>query len=784
MMTRRCIVVLQTVLLIVMAGGSALSAPQGRPLPTLKDSVTGASGLDSVREAANTLRLGAPISPKHWDDALPLGNGLLGGLLFGEGSKITLGLDRGDIWDEQDAPQTLEEDFTYKNMLNLVNQWREGNREAQQEWSRLFNTPYKHPTPTKLPGGILTINLDDECKASEFILDCSRAVGTVVFADGKGKIECFYSAVEPVALMRITGAKTCDYDFTIGSLVNLGYSPPTKGDNDGVTWVTHQSPDKRRTMWLSGHRKQGDATLIAVTISLDTTGGSEEEQLNENVQLISNTLDKGWERMIRPHQAWWDSFWATSDLKIPDELIMRNYTLVRYLLGSGSRLGAPPMPLQGVWTSPGRMPPWKGDYHHDLNTQMTYLSYLAAGHLDEGRSFFEFMWDLLPVFREFTRDFHDAPGIVFPSVMSQGGKPLCGWPQYCLLPAGNCSWVGWMFYRHWLYTRDREFLAERAYPFCKELGTGIEAMLTPDEKGFLRLDLSSSPEVSNAGLNAYLPPNSNYDHDSMVAMFSGLAHMADELGKEDEAARWRRIVAGLGERYVDEQTKALGLAPGRSAGGAHRHLSHVMSIHPYGALNIEGDNTDRETIRASLDVLEEAKGQGWTGYSYSWASCVAARAGDPEAALKYLTHYCEEHTTRNGFHSNWSRKTRGQTPFTLEGNFMSMEAVHEMLLQSWGGTIRVFPALPDEWKEASFRGLRAEGGFAVSASRKNGTTQWVEVKSLAGTPCQIKPGLVGEVRMASSVEDLKLEPIGDGRYALDLRKGDEVTLYVGEKPAP
>ena len=115
---------------------------------------------------------------------------------------------------------------------------------------------------------------------------------------------------------------------------------------------------------------------------------------------------------------------------------------------------------------------------------------------------------------------------------------------------------------------------------------------------------------------------------------------------------------------------------------------------------------------------------------------------------------------------------------------MAMEAVHEMLLQSWGGTIRVFPALPGEWKEASFRDLRAEGGFAVSASRKNGTTQWVKVKSLAGTPCQIKPGLVGDVRIASSVEDLKLEPIGDGRYALDLRKGDEVTLYVGEKPAP
>ena len=114
-----------------------------------------------------------------------------------------------------------------------------------------------------------------------------------------------------------------------------------------------------------------------------------------------------------------------------------------------------------MWTADGGLPPWKGDYHHDLNTQMMYASYLAAGHFDEGRCFLEFLWERLPVFRKFAHDFYGTPGAMFPSVMSARGTALCGWPVYALMPQGNGSWVGWMFYRHWLYTRDDAFLRQR-----------------------------------------------------------------------------------------------------------------------------------------------------------------------------------------------------------------------------------------------------------------------------------------------------------------------------------
>ena len=281
--------------------------------------------------------------------------------------------------------------------------------------------------------------------------------------------------------------------------------------------------------------------------------------------------------------------------------------------------------------------------------------------------------------------------------------------------------------------------------------------------------------------HTYQPPNSNYDHDSMAALSWGLAHMAEELGKHDDAKHWAALVAGLGERWVDPGTNILGIAPGRRFGGSHRHMSHLMSIFPYASLNIEGSEADRKVIAASLNALEEKGTARWTGYSFSWVACLMARAGNADAALKYLNTYCNEYTSRNGFHMNGNRK-KGTSPFTLEGSFMAMEAVHEMLMQSWGGTIRVFPALPDAWKNVSFRDLRAEGGFAVSASRKAGETQWVGVRSLAGRPCRINLGLKGKVQVDSSAGNVKLEAIGDGLYELDLRKGDEAILYVGKKP--
>lgn len=174
-----------------------------------------------------------------------------------------------------------------------------------------------------------------------------------------------------------------------------------------------------------------------------------------------------------------------------------------------------------------------------------------------------------------------------------------------------------------------------------------------------------------------------------------------------------------------------------------------MAIHPLGLLNVEGTDRDRDIIRATLDRIDTLGTQAWVGYSFSWFACMLARAGQGDLALRYLTDYERAFILRNGFHVNGDQIGAGLSrfryrPFTLEGNFLAMEAIHEMLLQSWGGRVRIFPATPTAWRDVSFDRLRAEGGFIISAERRGGLTQRVIVTATVDQPLPLVNPFGGE----------------------------------------
>ena len=261
---------------------------------------------------------------------------------------------------------------------------------------------------------------------------------------------------------------------------------------------------------------------------------------------LAAAIESSYTVAIEPHVAWWANFWSQSRVHVPERDIQRQYDLVRYFYGAASRQSAPPMPLQGVWTADaGSLPPWKGDYHNDLNTQMSYMGYQAAGHFDEGRAFLDFNAKLLPRYRRFAHEFFGTPGANVPGVMSIAGDPLCGWGQYSLSPTAG-AWVAHLFYLHWRYTGDDHYLREIAYPWCREVGTCLRALLQKDSRGTLRLPLSSSPEIYDNSLKAWLPPNSNYDLFCMRMLFLALSEMAGGVGDSMEANQWMELAAALG----------------------------------------------------------------------------------------------------------------------------------------------------------------------------------------------------------------------------------------------
>ena len=136
-------------------------------------------------------------------------------------------------------------------------------------------------------------------------------------------------------------------------------------------------------------------------------------------------------------------------MQLPDETLEQLWYRANYFLAAGSEPGNAPMPLQGVWCADDdRLPPWKGDYHNDLNTQFTYCHYLTANHPEQGKVFLDYLWSLRPQAAKFARAFYGTAGECLPSVMDIDGGALGGWPMYSLSPT-NQIWLCQMFYEYY-----------------------------------------------------------------------------------------------------------------------------------------------------------------------------------------------------------------------------------------------------------------------------------------------------------------------------------------------
>jgi len=703
---------------------------------------------------ASDLRLAAPITT--WDEAIPLGNGMLGGLLWGEGRRLVLSLDRGDLWDQRAAAPFGTPGYRYADIVRLV---REGKEDSLHH---RFDEPYDNiPFPTKIPAGRLTITLDAAQQPSRFTLHLAEAEAAVALTRGSGR--AFFSAVQRVAFVRLPAPATVTITRPV-SLDKLGYGPARSWREGTLQFMEQVAAQGLRYVVAVGERRVGDQLLLATTVT-STTDGADPAGVARG--RLTRALATGYDAAFRPHAAWWRHFWQRSRLTVPDTALQQHLDLVKYFYGAAAVRGAPPMPLQGIWTADSdALPPWKGDFHNDLNTQMTYLAAHAAGHDESMLGWLDFNWSRREAYRAFARDFYGVAGLAVPGVMTLGGAPLGGWAQYSLSPTMG-AWVAQSFYLHWRYTNDARFLRERAYPFTAGIGEAIRGLLVRSADGRLRLPLSSSPEIFDNSMKAWLATPSNFDVALLRWLFGALGEMADARGERRAAAAWRATLGAL-DPLTTDASGALGFASGLPYDESHRHFSHAMALHPLALLAVDAPS-DSATVRATLDGITAHGTSWWTGYSFSWFSAMLARGGRAEEALRQLETYRRAFILRNGFHANGDQTKSGLSrytyrPFTLEGNFLALHAAQEMVLQSWGGVVRVFPAVSDRWRDVSFTRLRAEGGFEVSASRSGGRTMRVEVHAPRG----------GELRLRDPFDG------GRGRWSggTIVRAGDELRVRL------
>ena len=378
------------------------------------------------------------------------------------------------------------------------------------------------------------------------------------------------------------------------------------------------------------------------------------------------------------------------------------------------------MPLQGVWCADDdQLPPWKGDYHNDLNTQFTYCHYLTANHPEQGKVFLDYLWSLRPQAAKFARAFYGTAGVCLPSVMDIDGGALGGWPMYSLSPT-NQIWLCQMFYEYYRLTGDKEFLRTRVEPYFTATAACLEGLLQEGPDGKLVLPVSSSPEIHDDEAASWLTPNSNYDLALLHYLFHTLVQIEYQLG--NPRGYWHAMEAKLAPLSVDTET-GLMLSPNETLQETHRHFSHAMAIEPLCMLRYENPQ-DRSVIDATVDHLVHLGSGQWVGFSFGWMALLQIARSNGNGALYELHRFAEHFLSRNGFHLNGDYKNSGvcdfhYRPFTLEADFLAAHAVQKMLLRSEKNHIEVLPACPQGWKNepVAFQNLRAENGLLISYQR-------------------------------------------------------------------
>jgi alpha-L-fucosidase 2 len=667
---------------------------------------------------------------KRWDEAIPLGNGWLGALIWQKNDKLRISLDRVDLWDDRPMPEIDKLKFKWVVEKVKLNQY--------DSVQKIGDEPYnKYPAPTKIPGAALEFDLNKIGKVKKVSLDISNGLSIVQFENGiqlnnyiHATRQVGYFAFENINDEIIPELIIPAYNVEDGKtteLERLGYEKGTV--KKGFDHILYHQPTWKGNYYevlVKWYHFPGKKIIGHWTIT-----NNQPATLPELNKLHKEPT--GWPS----HIAWWNDYWNRSSVSIPDAILEKQYYLDMYKFGCVARGDTPPISLQAIWTADDdNLPPWKGDFHHDLNTQLSYWPGYSGNHLDLTEGFTNWLWRVKDENKKWTKHYFEVDGLNVPGVTTISGKPMGGWIQYSMSPTTS-AWLAQHFYWQWKYSMDKDFLKTKAYPYLTDIAHFL-GMITGDYGNGRKLLLSSTPEYNDNSIKAWFNDWTNYDLALAQNFFDMIWDVYFFSGDENVAKYWFRIRDQFPELNINET--GLTIAVNQNLEYSHRHQNHLHAIHPLGLLNIENS---RDIIENSLKHIEKLGTRKWVGYSFSWIASIYARAQNGDSAAVNLKKFATNFVSPNSFHLNGDQKG-GQysdftyRPFTLEGNFAFAQGIHEMLLQSHKSFIEIFPAVPKDWKNVSFKTLRTEGAFLISAKKENGVPVEVKIKSEAGGLLRIK----------------------------------------------
>jgi hypothetical protein len=321
-------------------------------------------------------------------------------------------------------------------------------------------------------------------------------------------------------------------------------------------------------------------------------------------------------------------------------------------------------------------------------------------------------------------------------------------------------------------------LRETVYPpLHQTVEIGLNA-LQPGPDGKLHLIKTYSPEYSVKGQDF---PDANYALALLRWGCGALIDTAAKLGLDDPLLpRCHDALARMTDPPLDTDGTLM-IAAGTPYAYSHRHYSHLIGIYPLYLYNWDNPN-QRPMIEQSVRRwIETDGGNKLAGYSFTGGASMSAAMGQGDKALATLRKFILGVPGRYWLGANTLYFEGGGEAETLETPLSAAQVVQEMLVQGWGGTLRIFPALPSAWGDVAFHDLRLPGAFLVSAVREKGATKFIRIKSLMGAPCRLRIGTGETMTVLGGSTHSTTGP--DGVMTLDLKKDQEAILVpAGAKP--
>ncbi|WP_329051493.1 glycoside hydrolase family 95 protein [Amycolatopsis sp. NBC_01488] len=420
----------------------------------------------------------------------------------------------------------------------------------------------------------------------------------------------------------------------------------------------------------------------------------------------------------------------------------------RYLLASASRPGAPPANLQGIWNDDLR-PAWSSNYTVNINTQMNYWAAETTGLGECHLPLFDLLGKLAITGADVARELYGARGWV-----THHNTDPWGWALPVGMGHGNPSWAIWAMGGAWLvqhvwdhydFTRDRAFLEKTAWPLLRGCAEFCLDWLV-EKDGYLETCPSTSPEnlfLSEAGTKESLTHSVTMDVALIRAVFErALAAMEalavhDPLSAEIEAALPRlRPLPVLSDGRLGEWSEDL-----PEDDSTHRHMSHLVALYPLGLIDAVATPGLAEAARRVL----ERRGPGAMGWSWAWKIALRARLGDGETARKLLGEAVQpftgdRHRDAPVDGSEWGGLLPNlfstHPPFQIDGNYGFPAGLAELVLQSQNDVVTLLPALPADWSSGEARGLRCRGGLAADVEWRDGELRYAVLRRLSGDPAE------------------------------------------------